>query len=73
MKARYVVIAVLCAAAIGWMVVLLQRNVVFFKTVSVAVADREPVQLVGGLESFRVVHGDGPKGTRRRQISLGEM
>ena len=41
MKARYVVIAVLCAAAIGWMVVLLQRNVVFFKTVSVAVADRD--------------------------------
>ena len=37
---RYVVIAALCVVAVGWMLVLMQRNVVFFKTVSQAVADR---------------------------------
>lgn len=36
---RYVVVALLCAGAIGWMIVLMQRNVVFFKTVSQAVHD----------------------------------
>jgi cytochrome c-type biogenesis protein CcmE len=37
---RYAIIAVLCIGAVAWMLVLMQRNVVFFKTVSQAVADR---------------------------------
>src|SRR5881628_2493377 len=39
-RVRYAIVAVLCIAAIGWMIVLMQRNVVFFKTVSQAVASR---------------------------------
>src|SRR6266516_4335511 len=39
-RLRYAVVAVLCIGAAGWMLVLMQRNVVFFKTVSEAVADR---------------------------------
>jgi cytochrome c-type biogenesis protein CcmE len=39
-RVRYAIIGVLCVAAIAWMLVLMQRNVVFFKTVSDAVASR---------------------------------
>src|SRR4051794_30888849 len=39
-KWRFVVVAVLCVGAVGWMLVLMQRNVVFFKTVSEAVHDQ---------------------------------
>jgi cytochrome c-type biogenesis protein CcmE len=39
-RLRYAIVAVLCVGAVGWMLVLMQRNVVFFKTVSEAVADR---------------------------------
>jgi len=39
-RLRYAIVAVLCIAAVAWMLVLMQRNVVFFKTVSEAVADR---------------------------------
>src|SRR6185295_15306546 len=40
-RLRYSIIALLCIGAVAWMLVLMQRNVVFFKTVSQAVADRE--------------------------------
>jgi cytochrome c-type biogenesis protein CcmE len=38
MRLRYGVIALLCVGAVVWMVVLMQRNVVFFYPVSEAVA-----------------------------------
>ena len=65
---RYVVIAVLCVGAIVWMVVLLQKNVVFFKTVSQAVHD-EPhdgtrtMRIGGG-----VVPGSIQAARRRRRL-----
>lgn len=37
---RYVVIAVLCIGAVIWMITLMQKNVIFFKTVSQAVHDQ---------------------------------
>ena len=40
-RLRYTIIALLCIGAVVWMVTLMQKNVVFFKTVSVAVADRQ--------------------------------
>ena len=39
-RLRYTIIALLCIGAVVWMVTLMQKNVVFFKTVSAAVADR---------------------------------
>jgi cytochrome c-type biogenesis protein CcmE len=39
-RLRYTIIALLCIGAAVWMVTLMQKNVVFFKTVSEAVADR---------------------------------
>ena len=39
-RLRYTIIALLCIGAAVWMITLMQKNVVFFKTVSVAVADR---------------------------------
>lgn len=38
-RLRYAIVAVLCLGAVIWMLVLMQKNVVFFKTVSVAVRD----------------------------------
>ena len=38
-RLRYAIVAVLCLGAVGWMLVLMQKNVVFFKTVSQAVHD----------------------------------
>jgi cytochrome c-type biogenesis protein CcmE len=40
-RLRYTIIALLCIGAVVWMITLMQKNVVFFKTVSVAVADRD--------------------------------
>jgi len=40
-RLRYAILALVCIGAVVWMLVLMQRNVVFFKTVSQAVADRE--------------------------------
>jgi cytochrome c-type biogenesis protein CcmE len=40
-RLRYSIIALLCIGAVAWMLVLMQRNVVFYKTVAQAVADRE--------------------------------
>src|ERR1700730_10835494 len=53
MRLRYGIIALLCIGAVIWMVVLLQRNVVFFKTVSEAVHD-EPSE---GTRSRRIGGG----------------
>lgn len=39
-KWRYVVVALLCVGAVGWMLVLMQKNVVFFKPVAEAVQDQ---------------------------------
>jgi cytochrome c-type biogenesis protein CcmE len=49
-KVRYAVIAVLCIGAVAWMLVLMTKNVVFFKTVSVAVAERAH----DGTREFRI-------------------
>jgi cytochrome c-type biogenesis protein CcmE len=38
-RLRYAIVALLCLGAVGWMLVLMQKNVVFFKTVSQAVHD----------------------------------
>ena len=38
-RLRYAIVAVLCLGAVAWMLVLMQKNVVFFKTVSQAVRD----------------------------------
>ena len=54
-RLRYVVLGLVCIAAISWMLVLMQRNVVFFKTVSEAVADRE---------------ADGTRQMRKRVVAL---
>ena len=40
-RVRYTIIAVLCIGAVAWMITLMQKNVVFYKTVSEAVADRQ--------------------------------
>ena len=39
-RLRYTIVALLCIGAVAWMITLMQKNVVFFKTVSQAVADR---------------------------------
>jgi len=39
-RLRYSIVALICIGAVAWMLVLMQKNVVFFKTVSQAVADR---------------------------------
>jgi cytochrome c-type biogenesis protein CcmE len=40
-RLRYAIVAVLCLGAVVWMLVLMQKNVVFFKTVSQAVHDQQ--------------------------------
>lgn len=39
-RLRYTIVALLCIGAVVWMITLMQKNVVFYKTVSAAVADR---------------------------------
>lgn len=39
-RLRYAIVAMICIAAVVWMLTLMQKNVVFFKTVSDAVASR---------------------------------
>jgi cytochrome c-type biogenesis protein CcmE len=62
MKLRYGIIALVCIGAVVWMVVLLQRNVVFFKTVSEAVQDRES----DGTRSMRIGGGVVPTSIKDR-------
>jgi cytochrome c-type biogenesis protein CcmE len=40
-RLRYTIIAMLCIGAVVWMITLMQKNVVFYKTVSDAVASRQ--------------------------------
>jgi cytochrome c-type biogenesis protein CcmE len=49
-RLRYTIIALVCIAAVAWMVTLMQKNVVFFKTVNVALADRAH----DGTREFRI-------------------
>jgi cytochrome c-type biogenesis protein CcmE len=39
-RLRYAIVVLLCIGAVAWMVALMQKNVVFFKPVAQAVADR---------------------------------
>jgi len=49
-RLRYTIIALICIGAVAWMVTLMQKNVVFFKTVNQAVADRAH----DGTREFRI-------------------
>jgi cytochrome c-type biogenesis protein CcmE len=49
-RLRYTIVALLCIGAVVWMVTLMQKNVVFFKTVSQAVASRA----ADGTRSLRI-------------------
>ena len=49
-RLRYTIVALLCIGAVAWMLTLMQKNVVFFKTVSEAVASRE----ADGTRSLRI-------------------
>jgi cytochrome c-type biogenesis protein CcmE len=55
-RVRYAVVAVVCIGAIVWMIVLMQKNVVFFKTVSQAVHD----QAHDGTRTMRIGGGVVP-------------
>ena len=61
-RLRYAIVAVLCVAAVGWMLVLMQKNVVFFKTVSQAVRD-EPHD---GVRTMRIGGGVLPATIKQR-------
>ena len=62
MRLRYWIIALVCVVAVVWMVVLLQRNVVFFKTVSEAVHDERS----DGTRSMRIGGGVVAASIQRR-------
>jgi cytochrome c-type biogenesis protein CcmE len=49
-RLRYTIVALLCIGAVVWMLTLMQKNVVFFKTVSEAVASRDS----DGTRSLRI-------------------
>jgi cytochrome c-type biogenesis protein CcmE len=61
-RTRYIVAAVLCAGAVIWMLVLLQKNVVFFKPVAQAVHD----QPTDGTRVMRIGGGVVPASIVRR-------
>jgi cytochrome c-type biogenesis protein CcmE len=61
-RLRYTIVAVLCLGAVAWMLVLMQRNVVFFKTVSQAVHD-EPHD---GVRTMRIGGGVMPQSIEQR-------
>jgi cytochrome c-type biogenesis protein CcmE len=63
-RIRYAVIALVCIGAVVWMITLMQRNVVFFKTVSDAVADRSDdgtrsMRIGGAVEPGTIDQTDG--------------
>ncbi len=49
-RLRYTIIALICVGAVAWMITLMQKNVVFFKTVNQAVASRAH----DGTREFRI-------------------
>src|SRR5689334_8448665 len=55
-RLRYAVVAVLCLGAGAWMLVLMQKNGVFFKTVSQSVHD----EAHDGTRTMRIGGGVGP-------------
>lgn len=65
-KWRYIVVAVLCVGAVGWMLVLMQRNVVFFKTVSEAVGDQER----DGTRALRIGGGVVPGSIKQSDVGV---
>jgi cytochrome c-type biogenesis protein CcmE len=52
-RLRYAIVGVLCLGAVAWMLVLMQKNVVFFKTISEAVHD----QAHDGVRTMRIGGG----------------
>jgi cytochrome c-type biogenesis protein CcmE len=62
MRLRYGVVALVCIGAVVWMIVLLQRNVVFFKTASEALHDRTS----DGTRSMRIGGGVVPASIKDR-------
>jgi cytochrome c-type biogenesis protein CcmE len=64
-RLRYAIVAVLCLGAVAWMLVLMQKNVVFFKTVSQAVHDEahdgtRTMRIGGGVVPATITqHSDG--------------
>ncbi len=60
-RLRYAIVAVLCLGAVGWMLVLMQKNVVFFKPVSEAVQDRQH----DGTRTMRIGGGVLPASIRQ--------
>jgi cytochrome c-type biogenesis protein CcmE len=64
-RLRYTIVAVLCLGAVVWMLVLMQKNVVFFKPVSEAVHDQQhdgtrTMRIGGGVLPASIQqHGDG--------------
>ena len=61
-RLRYAIVAVLCLGAVGWMLVLMQKNVVFFKTVSQAVHD----EAHDGVRTMRIGGGVLPATIKQR-------
>ena len=61
-RLRYAIVGVVCLAAVGWMLVLMQKNVVFFKTVSEAVHD----QSHDGVRTMRIGGGVIPASIQQR-------
>jgi len=61
-RLRYAIVAVLCLGAVAWMLVLMQRNVVFFKTVSQAVHD----EAHDGTRTMRIGGGVVPASITQR-------
>jgi len=59
---RYVIVALLCIGAVVWMLVLMQKNVIFFKTVSQAVHD----QAKDGTHSLRIGGAVIPNSIKQR-------
>ncbi len=59
---RYALITVACVGAVAWMLVLMQRNVVFFKPVSEAVHD----EVHDGTRTLRIGGGVVPQSIHQR-------
>jgi cytochrome c-type biogenesis protein CcmE len=73
-RLRYAIIALICIAAVVWMLTLMQKNVVFFKTVSAAVASRAHdgtrTLRIGGAVVPGSIH-DTPTGARFKLVQGG--
>ena len=61
-RLRYTIVALLCIGAVAWMLTLMQKNVVFFKTVSQAVRD----EAHDGTRTMRIGGGVVPLSIEQR-------